>query len=228
MKFNIDRHHRKSIRLKNYDYSSEWLYFITISVNNKLCLFWEIENKKNNIFESWKMIEKYWLDLEKEYSNIKLYDYVIMPNHFHWIIEIKNKNQKCDCKICRDTPCGYPDWQIYFPNTNQYSYNMQKNYFLLDDKDINKPWISIKDTHKGCPYNRYTISNIIWWFKSKTTDEYIKWVYNKKYKVFDKRLWQKGFYENIIRDEKWYIKIRDYIINNPYNWQEDRFYYTEI
>lgn len=96
MKFNPDIHKRKSLRLKNYDYSSEGLYFVTISLKDKLCLFWTIKDSKINLFDSWKMVEKYWIDLEKDFDNIVLHDYVIMPNHFHGIIEIKiqNKNSK--------------------------------------------------------------------------------------------------------------------------------------
>lgn len=48
---------RQSIRLKNYDYSSKWLYFITISIQNKLCLFWKINDWILKIFDSWKMIQ---------------------------------------------------------------------------------------------------------------------------------------------------------------------------
>ncbi len=65
---------RKSLRLENYDYSSSGLYFITISVQNKLCLFWEIprcplrvKNNKMEIFESGKMVEKFWLELENKF-----------------------------------------------------------------------------------------------------------------------------------------------------------------
>ena len=43
MKYNPDIHHRRSIRLKGYDYSKEGLYFITTCTQNRLCLFGEIE-----------------------------------------------------------------------------------------------------------------------------------------------------------------------------------------
>ena len=59
MNFNPDIHKRKSLRLENHDYLSEGLYFITISIKDKLCLFWEIKNSEINLFESWEMIEKY-------------------------------------------------------------------------------------------------------------------------------------------------------------------------
>jgi REP element-mobilizing transposase RayT len=221
MNKNFDIYRWETLRLQNYDYLDKGLYFITISIKDKLCLFWDIKNDKITLFESWKMIEENWLNLEKEFKNIILHKYVVMPNHFHWIIEIIEKISKCDCNICNDISCD-------FPNTDKYSYNMQKNYFLLDDKDINKKWINIKDTHKGCPYNRNSIGNIIWKFKSKTTVKYVEWVYEKKWPIFNKKLWQKDFYEHIIRNDKSYSKISEYIEINPIKWKEDKFYYTEI
>jgi REP element-mobilizing transposase RayT len=70
--------------------------------------------------------------------------------------------------------------------------------------------------------------NIIWAFKSETTNAYIKLVYQSKANSFNKKLWQRNFYEHIIRNEKEYFKIVEYIENNVEKWEEDKFYYTEI
>jgi hypothetical protein len=75
------------------------------------------------------MIEKYWLELEQDFNNIVLHDYVVMPNHFHGIIEIKNQNKNCNCIICRGTPCGYPNNGIKNLNIEKYQSNIIKNYF---------------------------------------------------------------------------------------------------
>ncbi|MDQ7009898.1 MAG: hypothetical protein Q9M94_06405 [Candidatus Gracilibacteria bacterium] len=108
---------RKSLRLEKYDYSKAGLhpkstsfraYFITISTQNKLCLFGKIENNKIDLFEYGKMVEKFWLELENKFDNVKLHKFVVMPNHFHGILEIIETNKNCDCKICRDAPCGDP------------------------------------------------------------------------------------------------------------------------
>lgn len=217
MKFNPDIHKRKSIRLKWYDYSSEWLYFITICVKDKLCLFWEINDWNLELNNWWRLIQKYWLELENKYKHIKLHDFVIMPNHFHGIIELKNHIKKCNCKICRDTPCGYP-----INHVEKYNQNMVENYFNIDEK-----W-NKQDTHKGCPYNRNLLWNIIWYLKSKTTVKYIKNVKENNFKPFNKKLWQKDYYEHIIRNEKSYLEIVNYIRNNPKNWDKDKFYISEI
>jgi hypothetical protein len=52
-------------------------------LKDKLCFFGEIKNNKMNLFESGKMVEKYWFELENKFKNIKLHNFVVMPNHFH-------------------------------------------------------------------------------------------------------------------------------------------------
>ena len=80
---------RKSLRLKNYDYSSSGYYFITISTKNREYFF--------NIFpELAEIIEKEWNDLIFRFKNIELDEFIIMPNHIHGIIFIKDSIEKID------------------------------------------------------------------------------------------------------------------------------------
>ncbi|MFK7779834.1 MAG: transposase [Candidatus Gracilibacteria bacterium] len=204
MKFNPDIHKRKSIRLKDHDYSGEGLYFITISIKDKLCLFGEIRNDVLELFDSGKMIEKYWLELENKFDNVKLHDFVVMPNHFHGVIEIKSNN---DCNKCRGIPCVCHD------------VNVDNN------KRVNTRFTPTGGKFKYC---KNSISGIIQYFKSITTNNYIQNVYNNNRPSFNKKLWQRNFYEHIIRNEESYLKIIDYINTNPQKWNEDKFYYTEI
>lgn len=76
-------YHRKSIRLKNYDYSDGGCYFVTVDIQDKLKLFWD----KNRINQIGKMIENCWIDLIDRFQ-IELDEYVIMPDHFHGIVVI--------------------------------------------------------------------------------------------------------------------------------------------
>jgi hypothetical protein len=68
-----------------------------------------------------------------------------------------------------------------------------------------------------------TIPNIIQTFKRYTTIEYIKMVKQNILPPFDKCIWQRNYYEHIIRNEETYLKISNYIINNPLNWKEDKY-----
>jgi hypothetical protein len=67
-----------------------------------------------------------------------------------------------------------------------------------------------------------TIGDIVGAFKSITTHEYIIGVKNNNWPEFNKKLWQRNYYEHIIRNEKSLNKIREYIINNPFKWDTDR------
>jgi len=80
-----------SIRLKHWDYSSSGWYFITICTYQKTCYFGEIINGKMELSEIGKIAEKYWLEIPKHFSNIRLDEFVIMPNHIHGIIVIEYK-----------------------------------------------------------------------------------------------------------------------------------------
>ncbi len=81
-------HHRKSIRLQGHDYSGFGWYFITICTKNRECVFGEIKDEKMILSDMGKMAHKYWLEIPEHFNDIKLDEFVIMPNHVHGIIII--------------------------------------------------------------------------------------------------------------------------------------------
>jgi len=87
MKYDPAKNHRRSIRLKDYDYSQAGLYFITICCQNRDCLFGNIENGAMNLNDAGKMIEKWYYELENKYPYKRCHEMIVMPNHFHCIIE---------------------------------------------------------------------------------------------------------------------------------------------
>ena len=157
--YNPDIHHRRSIRLKDYDYLQDGYYYLTICTQNRQCLF-ENDSVK-------QMIYKWWNELSVKFKNIELDEFIIMPNHIHWIIFLVG----ADLCVC--------------PNEKQ-------------------------GEHTGSP-----LHVIVQWFKTMTTNEYIQNVKNRGWKPFDKKLWQRNYYEHVIRDENELNRIREYIINNP-------------
>ncbi len=170
--------------LKNYDYSKEGLYFITICTQNKECLFGEIIDGKMILNIAGEMIGKIYNELPNYFENIQINEYVIMPNHFHCIIEI----------------VGVP-----FMGTQ-----------IINNQIINNNRVTTRVTP--------TVGNIIGVFKSLSTNEYIKMVKNNELPNFDKRIWQRNYYENIIRNNEIHQKIIEYIENNPLIWQNDKYY----
>ena len=80
-------------------------------------------------------------------------------------------------------------------------------------------------THAGvplCASNKIPISTVVQWFKTMTTNHYIRGVRQNGWQPFEGRLWQLNYWERIIRDENEHQHIADYIINNPIDWANDK------
>jgi len=90
MKFNPDIHHRKSIRLRGYDYSQAGLYFITICTHERLPLFGKIDDGKMVTNDAGLVAKKCWQEIPDHFPQIILDGFVVMPNHIHGIIEIRD------------------------------------------------------------------------------------------------------------------------------------------
>lgn len=85
--FNPNIHHRRSIRLKDYDYSLKGLYFIMICCQNRVCRFGNIVEGKMVLNDAGIMVDKWFYELENKFHDIKCHEMVIMPNHIHFIVE---------------------------------------------------------------------------------------------------------------------------------------------
>jgi REP element-mobilizing transposase RayT len=173
-KYNPKIHHRRSIRLKGYDYAQAGLYYITICTQNRACLFGEIQNGEMNLNDAGKMVENEWFKLPQRFQNIQLREYIVMPNHFHAILEILGATL------------------VVAPNNN-----------------------TVAPTALG---------GMIGAFESITTVEYIRGVKNNNWKPFNGKLWQRNYWEHIIRSEQSYNRISKYIFDNPENWKSSKLY----
>jgi hypothetical protein len=208
----------KQYRLKNWDYSNAGYYFITICTQDRQNLFRNFnENSRvgtdpsffsrvgtdpcvcssnKNICSSIKntqtlgeintigqMIEKWWLKIPQKFPSIILDEFIIMPNHVHGILIIKNNLIN---KFKEQTHGSVP--------------TIDNNIFGSVD----------------------LLGQSIQWFKTMTTNEYIKNVKNNNWPRFSKRLWQTRFHDRIIKSEKGFFAAKIYIQNNPQNWGKDK------
>jgi putative transposase len=176
MSYNPETHRRRSIRLKHYDYTQAGFYFITLCVQNKESLFGEIIEDQMILNSAGAMIEAQWLALQHRFPNIQLQEYIVMPNHFHAIIEVGG-------------------------NAN----NGQPQGIAPTALNVNK-----------------SIGDMIGAFKSITTVEYIRGIKTHHWQSFDDKLWQRNYWEHVIRNEQSLNDIAQYIINNPENWEMDK------
>ena len=210
-RYNPKIHHRRSIRLKGYDYSQAGLYFVTICTQNREHFFGKIENGKMILNDAGKMVEDEWLVLPERFTNIKLHEYIVMPNHFHAILEIVNKNENNNIKntVGATQKVGRNDKG----QPQGISMGQPQGISMGQPQGIAPTKIPIKKT----------LGDIVGAFQSIVTVKYIRGVKNNNWEVFDRRLFQRNYWENIIRNEKAYNNISQYIINNPRNWDNDKF-----
>ena len=87
-------HHRKSIRLRGYDYSAPGRYFVTICVQEKACLFGGIVGDQIELNDYGRIVETVWSELPSHFPLVELDQFVVMPNHFHAIVVIVDPRAK--------------------------------------------------------------------------------------------------------------------------------------
>ena len=91
MKYNPEKHHRKSIRLTGHDYSQTGAYFVTICTQDRECLFGDVIEKQMILNSNGDIARHCWFELFKKFNNIGSPAFVVMPNHIHGIIIIQRQ-----------------------------------------------------------------------------------------------------------------------------------------
>lgn len=175
-RYNPQKHHRRSIRLKGYDYAQAGAYFITICTYNRICLFGEIADGNMRLNEYGETVRDEWLRTPIVRPNVELAEWVVMPNHMHGIVVITS------------------------PGRGELS-------AATDRGELQSVPMSPSQT----------IGAIVRGFKSAAT---------KRINLQRDRpgvpVWQRNYWEHIIRHEQAYLRIATYIINNPAQWEADK------
>ncbi|MBR3896364.1 MAG: transposase [Bacteroidaceae bacterium] len=180
MSYDPDIHHRRSVRLQEYDYSQDGFYFVTICVHDRLPLFGEIVDGEMLLNDAGRMVERWYAETECAFPNINCLEMIIMPNHFH-----------CIWRIVGADLCVCPE----------------------NGGDV------LSGGHTGPP-----LHTVVQWFKTMTTNAYIRGVKQCGWPPFNIRLWQRNYYEHIIRNQRSYEEISCYILDNPMHWPDDQLY----
>lgn len=88
MMYNPDIHHRRSIRLRGYDYSRPGAYYVTICIQGHKCLLGEITLGQMNQNDAGRVVERAWRWIPRQFPTAELDEHIVMPNHFHGILRI--------------------------------------------------------------------------------------------------------------------------------------------
>jgi len=164
---------RRSVRLPQYDYAQDGMYFVTICTHNREELFGEISVGAHcnvpRLNEFGKIVEREILNTGKIRHNVCIEPYVIMPNHVHFVVSI-------------GAHCNVPLRETFGQST--------KN----------------------------SLPTIVKLIKSTTTKQI-----NVLRNTPGADVWQRNYFEHVIRDERSYKNIAEYILNNPVQWADDEY-----
>jgi REP element-mobilizing transposase RayT len=208
MKFDPRIHYRRSIRLKGYDYRQAGGYFVTMVTQGRDMLFGEVVNGEMILNDAGEMVVRWWLELPNKFPNVNVDIFVVMPNHFHGIIFITDATDVGD--DLRVVPgLGGGD------NGGEHGGSPQR---------MVSPQRTDSSRRTDSPQQRQNapLSQMIQWFKTMTTNEYIRGVKNLGWKPFNGKVWQRDYYEHIIRNSSAADRIARYIESNPVRWDEDK------
>ncbi len=97
MNYDPDKHRRRSIRLKGYDYSEAGAYFITICTNHRECLFGDVVDGEMRLNDAGTMVRDVWRKISEHFSHADINEFVVMPNHVHGIILIYPNGRGMAC-----------------------------------------------------------------------------------------------------------------------------------
>jgi REP element-mobilizing transposase RayT len=205
-------HHRRSIRLQGYDYSQNGAYFITLCAQDRKPIFGKIVNGEMQLNQFGIIARDEWLKTSAMRKNIEIDEFMIMPNHLHGIIVINNAD------IGRGAMPRAQDMAEDTGTIDLGKGTLDKSTGTLQ-RAPTEPATPTREQF-GKPTSN-TIPTIIRGYKAAVTKQIntiqiAAGVYN-----IPERIWQKNYYEHVIRNEASLNRIREYIMSNPLNWKED-------
>ena len=174
-KYNPDKHHRHSVRLQGHDYAQNGAYFVTICGHDRECLFGDIVGETMQLNAWGEIAQEEWLRTPLIRKEVELDLFIVMPNHFHGIVVIRD-----DVGAHGGAPL--------------------------------QPTLQSGSLQRAPK----SLSSLMAGFKSATTKRV-----NMLRDMPGAPVWQRSFYDRIIRNEEAMNKARQYIENNPARWAYD-------
>ena len=199
--YDPNRHHRRSVRLDGYDYREPGAYFVTIVTQGRACVFGEVVDGVMRLNDAGRMVRTVWDEMPIHYPGVQTDEFVVMPNHILGMIVLR-----CDPAVGA-APSGRPE---SLPATTAPPEPGQTQ--------------RIADTLPGQPQGvapTLSLPDVMHRFKTMTTKRYVDGVKRRGWPAFPGRLWQRNYYEHIMRNNESLTHIRQYVLENPARWHED-------
>ena len=203
-----DRHHRRSIRMKGYDYSQPGAYFITICTHGKQSLFGKIVDGEMKLNDFGRVVEFTWNDLVNHVDGIELGPFVIMPNHIHAIIHIIAPANIVGAGSGINASVGAGSE----PARTEPTHTSART-------EPARTAPARKEPAPTTATAQTPLSEIVRQLKTFSAKRI-----NLLRKSTGEPVWQRNYYEHIIRNNESYLKIGEYILTNPIQWENDRYY----
>lgn len=219
MKYDPQKHHRHSIRLKGYDYHNAGSYFVTICTKDRECVFEDpiVNGITNDV----------WQALTSWFPTIILDEFVVMPNHIHFIlwlmdpvgVSLADNQSLADIQILNNkNRTGANRTGANRTGANRTGANRTGANRTGASPVPTTGWVVPKpDKINVAP----ALGDVVGAFKSLVFKIYLDWI-----EIHDPsrraKFWQRNYYEHIVRNERELNAIRQYIIDNPKNWKKDR------
>lgn len=198
MSFHPGFHRRRSIRLRGFDYSRAGVYYVTLCTEDRLCLFGDVVDGVMHLNDAGRMADEFMVGLPDRYPNITVDCHQVMPNHVHAVLII------ADRPGIIDMPPQIPVGAIHESPPAIHELPLQGS-----DCDAYIRWRTQRRS--------MLIPKCIGYYRMNTAKRI-----NRMRHTPGARVWQRDYYEHIIRHQRSLDRIRRYIADNPKNWTRDR------
>jgi len=233
-----NQHQRRSIRLAEYDYRRSGVYYVTVCTQDRACLFGQIVDGRMEVNDAGRMVLATWHSLCNRFPIIDLDAFIVMPNHVHGIIVITTNDSNMTHRrgavgatlvVAHDDVPAHDDDMPMDDSAVVGVGNVPVNNHVPADDGV-VVGAGLVPAHGRMPaHDRATtrvaptLGDVIGAYKSVVTVQYARGVKTHGWTPFRNRLWQRNYYEHVIRDEDSLDLIRQYILDNPRRWDEDRY-----
>jgi REP element-mobilizing transposase RayT len=177
MRYDPKEHHRRSIRLRDYDYAQAGAYFVTVCGEGHTCLLGDIIDDEMRLNDAGRMVQAVWDELSDHYPGVETDAFVVMPNHIHAIIVL---SVGAGPRACPNSgPCADPD-------------EMGQSQGVRGQPRGGAPTERV-----GPPSGdgrAMSLADVVHRFKAWTTKRYTDGVRQQGWPPFPGRLWQRNYY----------------------------------